>query len=153
MKHTILEAARLAGVSRSTIDRYMKKGKLSYDIDEDGTRFVDTSELARVFEKLKNPETFDRDANTVPMRRDEISTETVEMALLQQENRYLKAEVKELRADKEWYKEQMKKIALPAPEREQKSKSLSWVNAILIGCGVVTTGVLVFVAWVLPHLG
>ena len=42
-------AANLAGVSKATIQRAMKTGKLSYEVDEQGQKLIDTSELERVF--------------------------------------------------------------------------------------------------------
>ena len=42
-------AADLTGRSKSTIQRAMKSGKLSFEVDESGQRFIDVSELERVF--------------------------------------------------------------------------------------------------------
>ena len=46
-------AARVAGVSRSTIVRFIKTGKLSATTNDQGDRCVDTAELIRVFGSLK----------------------------------------------------------------------------------------------------
>lgn len=42
-------AANMTGVSKATIQRAMKSGKLSYEVDEQGQKMIDTSELERVF--------------------------------------------------------------------------------------------------------
>ncbi|MFN3699938.1 MAG: entry exclusion 1 domain-containing protein [Alphaproteobacteria bacterium] len=42
-------AAELTGKSKSTIQRCMSNGKLSYDVDSAGRRMIDVSELERVF--------------------------------------------------------------------------------------------------------
>lgn len=42
-------AAELTGRSKSTVQRAMKAGKLSYEIDNVGRRVIDVSELERVF--------------------------------------------------------------------------------------------------------
>ena len=42
-------ASELTGVSKSTVQRAMKAGKLSYEIDNAGRRVIDVSELERVF--------------------------------------------------------------------------------------------------------
>lgn len=42
-------AAELTGRSKSTVQRAMKAGKLSYEIDNAGRRVIDVSELERVF--------------------------------------------------------------------------------------------------------
>lgn len=48
----ISEAARLAGVSRSTIHRSIKSGRLSATSKRGGGKSIDTSELERVFGAL-----------------------------------------------------------------------------------------------------
>ena len=42
-------AAELTGKSKSTIQRSMNNGKLSYEMDTSGRRVIDVSELERVF--------------------------------------------------------------------------------------------------------
>jgi len=49
---SISEAARLTGKSRTTIQKYIKQGKLSKCSGTDGTFGIDTSELLRVFGSL-----------------------------------------------------------------------------------------------------
>lgn len=43
------KAANMTGVSKATIQRAMKSGRLSYEVDENGQKMIDTSELERVF--------------------------------------------------------------------------------------------------------
>ena len=49
----ISKAAELAGVSRATVHRHLKKGKLSKVRQPDGSPGIDTSELLRHFGELK----------------------------------------------------------------------------------------------------
>lgn len=42
-------AAELTGKSKSTVQRSMNSGKLSFELDQNGRRLVDVSELERVF--------------------------------------------------------------------------------------------------------
>jgi len=42
-------AAELTGKSKSTIQRAMNSGKLSYELDANNRRIIDVSELERVF--------------------------------------------------------------------------------------------------------
>ncbi len=42
-------ASELTGRSKSTVQRAMNSGKLSYEVDENGRRLIDVSELDRVF--------------------------------------------------------------------------------------------------------
>ena len=55
---TITEAATTAGVDRATIYRKIRNGTLSAVIGKDGTKKIDVSELARVFEKLNYPNNY-----------------------------------------------------------------------------------------------
>lgn len=47
-------AAELTGKSKSTVQRAMNSGKLSYELDNNGRRVVDVSELERVFGLKQN---------------------------------------------------------------------------------------------------
>ena len=42
-------AAALTGKSKSTIQRAMKSGKISYELDHNGRRVIDVAELERAF--------------------------------------------------------------------------------------------------------
>lgn len=50
--HTVTEAAKLAGVTRRTIYRYIKQGKLSAVVAGSDATQIETSELLRVFGSL-----------------------------------------------------------------------------------------------------
>lgn len=50
---SISEASRLTNKSRTTVHRYISKGKLSICTDENGVKKIDTSELLRVFGAFK----------------------------------------------------------------------------------------------------
>ncbi len=54
--HTVTEAAKLAGVTRRTIYRYIKQGKLSTVVTGSDATQIETSELLRVFGSLSQPE-------------------------------------------------------------------------------------------------
>jgi AcrR family transcriptional regulator len=61
---SLREAAQAANVTRQTVYRHAKSGKLSTVIRDDGTKGVDTSELSRVFGTLRDPETVTKTRNT-----------------------------------------------------------------------------------------
>lgn len=60
MKYTVIEAAKIVGITRQTIYRHIDKKPVTTEKDEDGNIFIDASELIRVygndinFEALKN---------------------------------------------------------------------------------------------------
>lgn len=49
MRHTIDEAASLVGRTRRSLYRAMTEGRLSYVPEADGRRYIDTTELLRVY--------------------------------------------------------------------------------------------------------
>ena len=54
---SVRDAANQAGVSRQTMFRYIKDGKISATTDRDGQKQIELSELLRVFGELQQPVT------------------------------------------------------------------------------------------------
>lgn len=48
-RYSISAASRITGKSRATIARHLKASKLSFDLDNDGNKLIDASELMRVY--------------------------------------------------------------------------------------------------------
>ena len=100
---SISKAAELAGISRTSLYRtYIKQGRISVSKDSAGKKYIDTSELLRVFGKLKtNSEAVAADStNTVSLP---VTPVAVDSAMLQAENAFLKQQIEELQQDKAWY--------------------------------------------------
>ena len=64
---TPTQAAKAAGIGRSTLYRYLNKGKLSATQHPKGGRGIDTAELERVFGPLEQVDT----AQDIPLKRNE----------------------------------------------------------------------------------
>lgn len=79
----LAEAAKLAGVSRQTVYRKAASGELSTVRQDDGSKGVDTSELARVFGELRTPE-------TVP---ETVTSDTVRQAVTGPDSAVLQAQL------------------------------------------------------------
>ncbi len=164
---SISESARLYGKSRKWVyDQIQKYGISTHKSpDENERRFQLVDLIAHKGEpkSIGTPVTVKGDTVEVRTLTPEV-TPTV-TALLKQENEFLRKEnqrlegdIEERREREEQLRKQVDRLLLPKPEEAQpapseKAQSLSWVNATLIGCGAVITIILVFVAWVLPHLG
>lgn len=95
-KVSVSEAARLAGVSRVTMQRHIKKGKVSKSEDEDGNPVVDTSELLRVYGELKTGDTPVKQSESSTLLQDEAATKSddtaLKIALLEQKINFLEKE-------------------------------------------------------------
>jgi hypothetical protein len=55
MRHTIDEAASLVGRTRRSLYRAMTEGRLSYGLEADKRRYIDTAELLRVYGAFEPP--------------------------------------------------------------------------------------------------
>ena len=125
------KAAELAGVSRQTIYNHVKKGILSKN--SDGT--IDTSELLRVFQNLRfdsqdkpSKDVSDRHKFTDSTCNSDVN---LQLALLTQENVFLKDKIERLEADKNRLEEEKQRLwtfseamqrALPEGRKEQPKK-------------------------------
>jgi predicted site-specific integrase-resolvase len=86
----VVAAANAAGVSRATINRYLKSGKLSATADRKGARVIDTAELARVFGDLQ-PAATNQQPRVQP--RATIAVLQEKLAALESENATLRREL------------------------------------------------------------
>lgn len=97
------QAATAVNVSKATIHRAIKSGKLSASRHEDGTFSIDPSELYRVFET----------AHIAPMKRDETATERNDTAVIQAEltgvralQALLERQIEDLKTDRDAWRTQ-----------------------------------------------
>jgi hypothetical protein len=97
------QAARMAGVSRPTIDKKIKSGGLSCEKKEDGTVEIDVSELERVFGQLVAPDA------VKPARKDLQSDTSQVAAILQSQIDMLRHELDVKRQDQEREREEYRR--------------------------------------------
>lgn len=111
-KVNLTQGAKLAGVSRSTLNRHLKEGKISKVNGTDGKPCVDTSELQRVYRVLSH----DTSSHTVPMKQRETPVDTVkndiEIAVLRAELNATKERLDETQKDRDEWKGQAKTLSL-----------------------------------------
>jgi DNA-binding transcriptional MerR regulator len=136
-KVSITAAAKLAGVSRSTLYRsYIDKGLLSVSKDQKGKRCIDTSELLRVFGALQGEaeqgDTSDSVGQSDATHPDSVgqsekSPQSSESALAL-ELKLTKKQLEESRSREEWYKKKIDDLTdtmkllehKPAPARPNR---------------------------------
>ena len=98
MRHTIGEAANLVGRTRRSLYRAMTEGRLVYGLETDGRRYIDTSELLRVYGAFKAPPQPSQDAMsrgvTLPADLAEIIAQAVAKAV-----EPLRLEIQQLRQE------------------------------------------------------
>jgi len=100
------EAARQAGVSKATIHRHIKAGKLSAVRKDDGSYSIDPAELFRVYPPTKRDE-------TVSVRHSETAINTVET---DREIAWLRERIEELKQDRDAWRQQAERLLLSGPE-------------------------------------
>ncbi len=103
MPLTFAAAAALCGVDKSTIRRAARAGRISASRDDNGVWHVEPVELHRVFPPLASPEAMPRNA----------PADAATDALVAE----LRAVVADLRADRDAWRAQAERLALPPPRR------------------------------------
>ncbi|EOL9002184.1 helix-turn-helix domain-containing protein, partial [Cronobacter sakazakii] len=109
--HSVTEAAKLAGVTRRTIYRHIKAGKLSASVTGGDNTVVETSELLRVYGALSQPETDKVSTGSHEKQPEYVTLLLTEMSQLREQISSLTSKVDELQS----------KLALPAPAVQEQS--------------------------------
>jgi excisionase family DNA binding protein len=124
---TLGEAARQCGISKGTISKAIKSGKLSATRNEDTSWSIDAAELARYVEANRHrfrSETF---------KPDQLEADPVTDVLVAE----LRGVIADLRQDRDHWREQAQRLALLAPkpqatpvepEKPQRMTPWSWLR-------------------------
>ncbi|ECD5330080.1 helix-turn-helix domain-containing protein, partial [Salmonella enterica subsp. enterica serovar Muenchen] len=103
--HSVTEAAKLAGVTRRTIYRHIKAGKLSASVTGGDNTVIETSELLRVYGVLSQPEPEKVSTGSHENQPEYVTLLLAEMSQLREMVSHLSSKVDELQS----------RLALPAP--------------------------------------
>jgi polyhydroxyalkanoate synthesis regulator phasin len=112
MSYTLGQAANATGKAKTTIQRAIKKGKISASRNESGGYVIDPAELHRVFPPVATPE----DTTSNPR----VTALEQQLQAIQQENRLLQVHLDEVREDRDHWRQQAT-ILLNAPSQKNKS--------------------------------
>ncbi|EJQ0795134.1 TPA: helix-turn-helix domain-containing protein [Enterobacter asburiae] len=115
--HSVTEAAKLAGVTRRTIYRHIKAGKLSASVTGGDSTVIETSELLRVYGVLSQPEPDKVSTGSLENQPEYVTLLLAEMSQLREQISLLTSKVDELQGQ----------LALPAPQKPELSV-LEWVR-------------------------
>jgi hypothetical protein len=131
MSYTLASAAAACGVNKSTILRAIKSGKISGTKDEHGEWHVEPAELHRVY-----PPVADAAAGTDALPRyalgDAAALATAQQRAAQAEEKLseLKALLEDLRCDRDAWRDQAQRLALPKAAADAKPMSLwRWLRS------------------------
>lgn len=106
------QASKEAGVSKATISKALKSGRLSYVSKSTAGYEIDPAELFRVFPK--------KPLATVDSERSETLVETGKSDVYQLENQMLRAQLEDLKSERDAWREQAQRLALTGPAAEPK---------------------------------
>ena len=123
---TPTQAAKAAGIGRSTLYRYLSKGKLSTTQHPKGGRGIDTAELERVFGPLEQTGT----AQDMPPRHSEYPEGQLKMPqewgetneFLRQQVLFLEQELVAAREERNRLLSLLEQKMLPKPVKNRKKK-------------------------------
>ena len=103
---TIVDAAKQFNVTRSRIYRALDKGTITAQIDDEGVKRIDPSDMVRVFGNAKQKKTVPNKSETAITEQSETIVELLKEQLRKAEERekYLQGEIANIRKDFEDYK-------------------------------------------------
>jgi hypothetical protein len=115
----ITQAAKLAGVSRVTIYKHAKAGKISVYMEQDGSRTVDVAELERVYGTLHKPEVLTESVSTLQSETPQV------MLILQDQIKRLEHELDRMRQERDVEREARER------EREKSERERERLHSII----------------------
>ena len=118
MKYTLGTGAKACGVSRTTIFRAIKTGKISASKDTNGNYVIEPAELHRVY-----PTVTEKHNTQQQKERDALGVGTGETVLLRQENEFLK---QQLEREKEFTRELSRRLDDEVSERRKLTAILTF---------------------------
>jgi hypothetical protein len=110
------QAAKVAGMSKATISKALKTGRLSYVEKSTAGYSIDPAELFRVFPP-KPVLTVESERSQTPVETGKSQADRVELELLRQR-------VEDLQRDRDAWREQAQRLALAGPPEQPKGWSL-----------------------------
>ena len=123
-------AAELTGKSKSTIQRAMNSGKLSYELDANGRRIIDVSELERAF-GLENQSSGSSSNASVEQELEKaaglIEMERMKMRIQMLEGQLQAAEgqVEDLKAQRDQWQKQASQVLLTSQYSQKQAEELA----------------------------
>ena len=117
MKLNKYQAAKAAGISRTTLDRHIKEGKISVGKDGTGKTVIDVAELERVYNEVDTDSTSQNVAGEQSETSNDNKTVHLELEILREyldrmesdrnrERRQLETVIDDLRKDRDHWRQQ-----------------------------------------------
>ena len=119
-------AAELTGLSKSTIQRAMNTGKLSYELDRNNRRIIDVSELERVF-GLKETEVSKVESQAkedIKRAGDLLEMERIKMQMkvLEEKLEVRDSQLEDMRAQRDQWQKQAQQVLLTSQYSQRQAE-------------------------------
>jgi len=119
-------AAVLTGKSKSTIQRAMKSGKLSFELDQNGRRIIDVSELERVFGIQKQEEKVevkkvDQNAIDAAVEKERMA---MQIKMLEQQLSSAKDNLDDLKDQRDKWEKQASQVLITSQYSQKQAEEL-----------------------------
>jgi len=143
-KLNITQAAKAVGKDRTTLQRHIKKGKVSCEIDSNGNKVIDTAELMRAYGEIRNVAASAAVGNDNAKPQHAVNNTT----LLQQQINLLEKQIKVLEQDQEERRDREKELRELLKTRllEHQPTQQSISNSILFALCLLSAILIVFLA-------
>jgi hypothetical protein len=132
-QHKVAEAATLVGITRSTLFRHIREGRVTSTLSNDGDKIVDTSELIRVYGELHPAPKAHSAHCDKPTPKEAHSSSAVTVAVLEAKLEAAEAQLAEMREREAKYLDLIAAQSLKLIEKRiehgnvEKAKR-SWLN-------------------------
>ena len=122
-------AAELTGKSKSTIQRAMNSGKLSYELDQNGRRVIDVSELDRAFGLNQSSagatapsveEELEKASSMIEMERMKMRVKMLESQLEASET-----QIEDLKAQRDQWQKQASQVLITSQYSQKQAEELA----------------------------
>lgn len=123
-------AAELTGKSKSTIQRSMTSGKLSFELDNNGRRVIDVSELERVF-GIQQSETQQENKNNSVERELEKASTMLEMEKMRMQIKMLEdkleaaeMQIEDLKGQRDKWQKQADQVLITSQYSQKQAEEM-----------------------------
>ena len=132
-QHKVAEAATLVGITRSTLFRHIREGRVTSTLSNDGDKIVDTSELIRVYGELQPAQKSHSTPCDRPTPKEVQRVSDVTVAVLEAKLEAAEAQIAEMKEREAKYldliaAQTMKLIEQRREDRHEEKAKRSWLN-------------------------
>ena len=119
-------AAELTGKSKSTVQRAMNAGKLSFELDTNGRRVIDVSELERAFGLVPTGGSSPSAAQELEKASALLEMERLKMrvTMLEQQLETAQAQIDDLKAQRDQWQKQASQVLLTSQYSQKQAEEL-----------------------------